>query len=525
MRDFQLPGRSPAYGRNAMAATSHPLATLAALELLRDGANAVDAAIAAAAVLAVVEPQSTGIGGDCFALLAPEGSDRIVALNGSGRAPRGIDASRLRAQGLDEIGGAHAVTVPGVVDAWARLAADHGSRELGALLQPAIRLAEGGYPVYPRVAFDWAASFEKLAASETAARIFLPEGRAPGAGESHRQPALAQTLKRIAEQGRDGFYRGPVAEEIVACLVEAGGAHSLEDFAAAKADYVSPIKTSYRSMDIYECPPNGQGVVVLVMLNILEGFQLNRLDPLGPERFHLEAEASRLAYRDRDALIGDPSGVPVERLLSKEYAAELRDLIRTERTLEALPPPGFAAHSDTVYLAVVDEKRNAVSFINSIFESFGSGLVAPRSGVLLHNRGACFTLEEGHPNEIGPGKRPLHTIIPAMMAAEGRACMAFGVVGGHFQPVGQVHFLTNLLDYGMDPQGALDLARGFHAEGVFELERGVSEATAQGLAVLGHRIARAEEPLGGGQAIRIDWQSGLLIGGSDPRKDGLALGF
>lgn len=528
MRDFQWPGRSPAYGRKGMAATSHPLASVAALDALKTGGNAVDAAIAAAAVLAVVEPQSTGIGGDCFALYAPAGRP-LLALNGSGFTPEAARADWFRTQGMESIplDSAHAVTVPGAVAAWARLAADHGTKPLAALLEPAAALAEEGYPVHPRVAFDWQAIEAKLAATPEASAAFLPGGRAPGPGEVHRQPVLAQTLRRIGTEGAEAFYRGPIAREIVAALNARGGLHSLADFAAFAPEYVEPIRGGYRGYEVCECPPNGQGTVVLIMLNILEGLALSALDPLGAERFHLEAEAARLAFRDRDAFIADPrhGSVPLDALLSKERAARLRGAIRLERAMEALPPPALPAHPDTVYLAVVDGEGNAVSFINSLFHGFGSGIYVPGAGVMLHNRGASFRLEPGHPNGIAPRKRPLHTIIPGMLMKEGRAVMPFGVMGGHFQPVGQVHLLTNMLDFGMDPQAALDFPRGFHFEGIYALEAGVPEATLEALRSRGHAVARSNEPLGGGQAIWIDAARGVLIGGSDPRKDGCALGL
>jgi gamma-glutamyltranspeptidase/glutathione hydrolase len=529
MRDFQAGGRSPAYGTEAMVATSHPLASLAGLDSLREGGSAMDAAITAAAVLCVVEPQSTGIGGDVFCLYSPKSGSEVLAYNGSGCAPAGVDADALQAAGHDaiDLDSPHAVTVPGAVDAWVRLAADHGRLGLERLLAPAIALAQDGAPVYPRVAYDWTRTEAKLAARPASAALFLPDGHAPVAGTTHRQPALAQTLRAIASLGRDGFYEGPVAADMVETLNAEGGVHTVEDFAAAAGAYVEPVRTNYRGYEVVECPPNGQGLVVLLMLNLLAKFDLGALDPLGPERFHLAGEVARLAYRDRNALIADPdaSPVPVDHLLSASYAADLRALIAPGRRLASLPPAGTVRPEDTVYLCAVDSERNAVSFINSLFHSFGSGIVAPRSGVMLHNRGAGFSLEPAHPNRLAPGKRPLHTIIPGMLLQGGRTVMPFGVMGGHFQPVGNVHLLTNLIDYGMDPQAALDLARGFCTEEAYEVERGVPQATVGALSSLGHRVVPADEPLGGGQAIRIDWRDGVLVGGSDFRKDGCALGY
>ncbi len=529
MRDFQLPGRSPVHGLNGMAATSHPAATLAAIDVLRAGGNAIDAAVAAGAVLCVVEPQSTGIGGDCFVLYAPGGEGEPIGYNGSGRAPAGAHAEWFLDNGIEVIPGdsPHAVTVPGAVDAWARLVADHGSMGLDELLQPAIAYAEEGYAVASRVASAWGGVAAKLRRDEAAARILLPGGRSPGVGEVHRQPELAETLRRIARDGRDAFYTGPVAEDMVACLAARGGLHTLDDFATAKGEYVTPIRTAYRGFDVYECPPNGQGVTALIMLNILQGYDLGGLDPLGVERLHLEVEAGRLAYCDRDSLIADPAmvDVPVERLLSDDHAAGLRARISRDSAMTNLPPPAFPAHPDTIYLCVVDGDRNAVSFINSLFHAFGSGIVSPKSGVALNNRGACFVVEPGHPNCIAPGKRPMHTIIPGMALEAGRVAMPFGVMGSHYQPFGHVHLLTNVIDFGMDVQEALDCARVFRYGDVFEVERGIGDDVARGIAALGHRVEPAALPLGGGQAIRIDWDRGVLVGGSDPRKDGCALGY
>ncbi len=530
MRDLHWPGRSAVHAMNGMAATSHPAATLAALDVMRSGGNAVDGAIAAAAVLAVVEPHSTGIGGDVFALYAPAGSsDAPIAINGSGRAPAAATPAWFADNGITEIGfqSPHAVTVPGAVAAWAKLVADHGRLGLKAALAPAIAHARDGYPVHEVVADVWAREVGKLSANEHARAVFLPDGEPLPAGAVHRQPALADTLSAIAEQGRDAFYSGPIADDMVDSLNALGGLHTCDDFAAARADYVTPIHTAYRGLDIYECPPNGQGIVALLMLNILSGFDMAALDPLGPERFHLEAEATRLAFRDRNGLIGDPDHVamPVERLLSAEYADALRSLVRRDRALAHMPPPGMTEHSDTVYLTVVDSERNAVSFINSLFASYGTGLMSARSGVMFHCRGASFTLDPAHPNCIAPGKRPMHTIIPGMAMRDGRAVMPFGVMGGHYQPVGHVHLLTNMHDYGMSVQEALDCPRAFAFADELQVERSVPVSTRASLSALGHAVVEADLPLGGGQAIAIDPHTGVLSGGSEPRKDGCAMGF
>ncbi len=512
-----------------MAATSHPAATLAALDVLQSGGNAMDAAVAAVAVQCVVEPGSTGIGGDCFVLYAPKGGSEIIAFNGSGRAPAAATAERLRAEGLTEIDrqSPHAVTVPGAVDAWSQLLRDHGTRDLGSLLQAAIAYARDGYAVTPRVHLEWTDQAQMLTRDPNARAVFLPDGRAPAIGTMHRQPALAATLEILAAKGRDGFYSGAVAEDIVTYLRGLGGLHTLDDFAAAKGEYVTPIKTRFRDYEVYECPPNGQGIIALIILNILAGLP-HDADPLSAERLHLEIEATRLAYTLRETYLADPTktDVDVDWLLSETLAAELRSRIGDKATVP-IAPIDMPEHKDTVYLTVVDRDRNAVSFINSLFNQFGSGRVAPKSGVLLQNRGMSFSLKPGHPNTIAPRKRPMHTIIPGMVMREGRVEMPFGVMGGHYQAMGHAHVLSKVIDYGLDLQTAMDLPRLFPLPGtnIVEVESRIPAETVEGLRRRGFEIVRAEKSIGGSQAIWIDWENGTLIGGSDPRKDGCALGY
>ena len=528
MRDIQLPGRSPAHSRRAMAATSHPLATLAALDMLRNGGNAVDAAITAAALLGVVEPHSTSIGGDCFALYAPQ-NGKVVAINGSGKAPESATVDWFQGRGITSIDyqSPHSVVVPGCVAAWQQLSDDYGNKSLGECLQPAIASARDGYVVHSVIADEWARNFDKLSADNNSREIFLPSGAAPSAGNVHAQPALARTLQMIGEKGADGFYRGKIAEQMVEFLSGKGGLHSIQDFSETKPDYVTPISTNYRGYEVMECPPNGQGIIALEILNILSGYDLKKLEPLGIDRLHLESEATRLAFRDRAAFLADPTQthVPVEKLLSMDYADKLRSSISMEKAMSKLPAPGEPPHADTVYLTVVDEERNAISFINSIFNSFGSGLVDRETGVLFNNRGASFVIDPAHPNKIAPRKRPMHTIIPGLLRKDGRTVMPFGVMGGHYQPVGHAHFLTNFLDFDLDVQEALDAPRVFAFNNELSIERGIKNNVADGLRRLGHNVRAAETPIGGGQAIWIDWESGVLSGGSDPRKDGCALGY
>ncbi len=529
MRDLQLPGRSVVHAVNGIAATSHPLSTAIAIDILRQGGTAADAAVAACAVQCVVEPMSTGIGGDCFVLYAKAGGSKVEGLNGSGRAPAALTVDGLQAKNLNEIDitSPHAVTIPGAVDAWEKLLARHGRFGLERLLQPAIQYAEEGFAVTPRVAVDWKRNEEKMSRDPNTAAKYLPNGRAPTAGDKIRFPELGETLKRIAKQGRRGFYAGSVAEDMVAYLRDLGGTHVMEDFATHEGEWVDTISTSYRGREVLQIPPNGQGITVLLMLNILSGFNLSGLDPVGAERLHLEAETSRLAYSVRDRYVADPghATVPVAKILSASYADGLRRRIDPKRAMEIADIYAGPVYRDTIYLSVVDRDRNVCSFINSLFHPFGSGLTAPKSGVLLQNRGSGFRIEPGHPNCVAPNKRPLHTIIPGMVLEGGRALLSYGVMGGGFQPVGHIHVLSNLFDFGMDVQEAIDCARGFHLSGRYELERGISEQTATRLAAFGHVVARPDMPWGGSQGIYIDWQKGTLAAGSDPRKDGLALGY
>src|SRR5437667_3820036 len=450
MRNFHLPGRSTVHAQNAMVATSHPLAALTAIEVLRAGGTAADAAVAACALLGVIEPQSTGIGGDCFALIQPKGEGKITAYNGSGRAPMAAKAEWYLERDIRSVPltSAHAVSIPGAIDAWETILRDHGKFGLDSLLQPAIRAAEQGYVVSPRNAFDWKNQFEKLKNGTNTQRYLLPGGKPAVAGDVIHQPELGKTLRAIAKNGRDAFYKGEIAEDMVETLRGIGGLHTLDDFAKHTTEITSPIGTMYKGLDVWQCPPNGPGITMLVMLNILSHFDLTKFEPLSVERFHLEAEAARIAYMMREQYIGDPQQVHVDvaRILT-EFAEQYAGKIRMDRLLD-LPKVSPPMHPTTVYISVVDKDRNVCSFINSIAHAFGAAIVSNKTGVLLQNRGAGFRVQPRHPNCIAPGKRPLHTIIPSLVTEAGRAVMPFGVMGGQYQPVGQVHVLTNMLDYG-----------------------------------------------------------------------------
>lgn len=509
-----------------MAATSHPLATQAALEVLRSGGSAADAAVTAVAVLCVVEPHMTGIGGDCFCLLAAPDKP-VWGYNGCGRAAAAATTDALLAQGETCIAAQsiHAVTVPGAVEAWGAILEAHGRFTLERALQPAIRYAELGFPVAPRVGCDWALNVARISGDAGASAYYLPHGQAPAIGEIVRLPALARTLRAIAQQGPRAFYEGPIAQDMVATLAARGAFMTQEDFASHRGDVVTPISTRYRDSDVVEIPPNGQGIAALVLLNILENFDLKQNDPLSAERFHIQLEAARMAYAVRDAHVADADAMRVSAgaLLDKAFARQLAAHIDPAKrsALPSAPAPGC----DTVYLTVVDRDRNACSLINSLYMGFGVGIATEKTGILFNNRGACFWLDPGHPNTIGPRKRPMHTIIPALQMRDDRCEMAFGVMGGDYQPMGQAQVIVNVQDYGMDIQSALDAPRAFYDGEATVIERGVPEKTVRGLRDRGHHTVVTPLPLGGGQAVQIDWKGGVLIGGSDPRKDGCALGY
>ncbi|WP_372603738.1 gamma-glutamyltransferase family protein [Actibacterium sp.] len=526
MRDFHLPGRSPVFASNGLCATSHPLAAKVAIQMLEAGGNAVDAAIAGAVLLGLCEPAMTGLGGDCFVLLSPPDSDDIVALNGSGRAPKALSAEVLRQSGLSVMPprAASAVTVPGAVDAFCTLSRDWGKLGLKTCLAPSIHYAEAGVPVAPRVAFDWQENAHLLQGDGR--RFYLLNDAPLTAGQIFRAPTQAEVLRRIATDGRAGFYEGEVAEDMVDSLVALGGVHTLDDFAATACTYTTPISGTYHGVDLVEHPPNGQGATAILLANILSHFDLPGLAPFGAERAHLEAEAAKLAYDTRNRVIADADYITrLDHMLSPDTAARLAALIDPNRAMDSATKLSETVHKDTIYITVVDKDRMAVSLIYSIFNSFGSGLASAKFGINFQNRGAGFTLEAGHPNEAGGGKRPMHTIIPGMIRRDGRVEMPFGVMGGAYQANGHARFLTNVVDYGLGPQAAIDAPRCFADAGQMQVERGYGDDVRAALADKGHRIVTPSAPIGGAQAIFIDHEMGVLQGGSDPRKDGCALGY
>jgi gamma-glutamyltranspeptidase/glutathione hydrolase len=539
--------RSTVLGTNGMIATSQPLASAAGLKVLQDGGNAIDAAVTAAAVLSVVEPTMNGIGGDLFAIVYSASDGKLHALNSSGRSAYAATPQAFEQRGLTSMPrtGPLSVSVPGVVDGWSELLAKHGTISLAQALKPAIGYARNGYPVSEIIATDWATVTRTLQRDPDAAATFLPGGRPPVPGQLFKNPNLARTLETIGSGGRDAFYKGPIGQAIAASIKQKGGLLEGRDFAEHHADWVDPITTAYRGYDVYELPPNTQGVTVLEMLNILEGFDLKSLGHNSAKYIHAVTEAQKIAYADRDAYIADPDSVPastLKLLLSKEYAATRRREIDMNRAAQRYAPAAIGGssaawyqelgdqaqgHGDTIYMTVADGKGNMVSLIESLFDTFGSGVVAGDTGIALQNRGSLFTLQQGHPNQIAPHKRPFHTLIPAFVMKDGKPWMSYGVMGGDMQPPGHVQVLINLVDFGMNLQDAGEAARFRHVQNGIYVESAIASQSdvVFGLNRLGQRLLLGVDQWGGFQGIIRDPQTGILMGGSDPRKDGLAIGF
>ena len=484
----------------------------------------------------------TGVGGDVFAIVYDAKTKTLRGLNSSGRAGSNASADALVAKGMTQMPGegVYPVTVPGAVAGWVELLEKHGTITLARALAPAIRYARDGFPVSEIIADQWVAAAGRVSQNPAAAAVFLPGGRAPKPGEIFRNPDLAHTLEQIASGGRDVFYRGQVGAAIAADIQERGGFLTPADFASHRADWIDPISTNYRGYDVYELPPNTQGFVALEMLNILEGYDIKSLGHNSADYLHRLAEAKRIAFADRAAYLADPELVPpsiLKALISKDYAAARRREIDPVRAAPGYKPGAFGGtashdaffdgrdHGDTVYLAAADGEGNAISFINSLFSEFGSGIVAPGTGVLLHNRGAGFTLVKDHPNRLAPGKRPLHALGPAFVMKNGKPFMPFGVMGGDNQAQAHVQVIVNIVDFGMNVQEAGDAARVRHGAEGLAAESGIGEPGRAALTRRGHRVFDGRGAVGGYQAVMIDPVTGVLMGGSDPRKDGLAMGW
>jgi gamma-glutamyltranspeptidase/glutathione hydrolase len=531
--------RSAVYSQNGIVAASQPLAAQAGLHILSIGGNAADAAVATAAALAVTEPTSTGIGGDCFALYFDAHSGLITALNGSGRAPSKLNLELLAEQGFSKAlppYHPHTVTVPGACAGWCDVVNSHGRLTMEDVLMPAILLAENGFPVSPITAHFWKNGVEKQLSKSPGGHELTIDGRAPSPGEVFRNPNLARTLQMVAEKGAEGFYLGEIASSIVSVIQSAGGVLDEDDLAAHHSTWEDPISTTYRGFRIWECPPNGQGLTALIALNILEGFEIGEVSALSPERLHIIIEALRLAFADTRWYIADPvfSPLPIDDLLSKSYADDRRKIIQPRKAI-VNPQVGYPTNSsDTVYLSVIDGAGNACSFINSNYMGFGTGIVPSGWGFSLQNRGHGFSLDPSHPNALAPRKRPYHTIIPGLVTREdGSLYASFGVMGGFMQPQGHVQVILGLMDDGMDPQSVLDrpriCLRGGEPNEAIAIETGIPSETLVELAHWGHAVELIEGTpramFGRGQIILRDSETGVICGGSDPRADGCAVGL
>ncbi len=545
--------RSPVLARHGMVATSQPLASQVALDILKKGGSAVDAAIAANAALGLMEPTGCGIGGDLFAIVWDPATRRLYGLNASGRSPMGLTLDAMKAaigEGASiPAWGALSVSVPGAVDGWFELHGRFGRLAMKDVLAPAIGYAREGFPVSQVIAADWqnnVARFEEnqdvIEELDNFRATHLVDGRAPREGEIFRNPDLAQTYAKIAEGGREAFYRGEIADVIDAYMRRIGGPLRKEDLAAHTSTWVEPASVNYRGYDVYELPPNGQGIAALQMLNILEGYDLAAMGLGSADYLHVQAEAKKLAFEDRARFYADPAfyDAPLDGLLSKTYAAQRRALIRMDQAMQhvAHGDPRLAEGSDTIYLTVADESGMMVSLIQSNYLGLGSGLVPDGLGFMFQDRGALFTLEDGHPNVYAPGKRPFHTIIPAFVMKDGEPLLSFGVMGGAQQPQGHVQILCNLIDFGMNVQEAGDAARYSHvgsseptgeaqAEGggTLYLETGIAPEVVEALRRRGHRVEVAQGFFGGYQAILWDAAHGVYHGASEMRKDGQAVGY
>jgi gamma-glutamyltranspeptidase/glutathione hydrolase len=535
--------RSAVIAPNAMAATSHPLATQIALDILRRGGHAVDAAIAANAALGLMEPTGNGIGGDLFAIVWDAERAQLYGLNASGRSPQSLTLDHFREQGLEEIPpyGPLPVSVPGTVDGWFELHGRFGKLPMTDILAPAIEYARKGHPVHELIAHYWARSVDRLSKYPGFSEQMTIDGRAPRQGELWHNPNLANTLERIAREGRDVFYKGDIARVIGDYMQANGGFLSYEDLAAHRSEWVEPVSVNYRGYDVWELPPNGQGIAALQILNILEQFDVEQMGFGSADHVHLFLEAKKLAFEDRARFYADPDfmDVSVERLLSDDYARERATLIDMERAARAYPhgDPEVLREGDTIYLTTADANGNMVSLIQSNYRGMGSGMTPPGLGFVLQDRGELFSLEEGHPNAYAPGKLPFHTIIPAFITRNGKPNISFGLMGGGMQPQGHAQIVMNLVDFGMGLQEAGDAPRIHHSGsseptgetmtdgGTVNLETGFDYAVIRELMGRGHRIEFARGPYGGYQAIMKHPEFGTYFGASESRKDGQAAGY
>jgi gamma-glutamyltranspeptidase/glutathione hydrolase len=542
LTDRSFTTRSPVVATHGMVACAHPLASQIGIDILKSGGNAVDAAIAVNAALGLMEPVGCGIGGDLFAIVWDAKSKKLYGLNGSGRSPRGLSLDDVRGRErtkMPDLGGL-TVTVPGAVDGWFELHRRFGKLPMSKVLAPAIRYARQGHPVPPVIAFYWQRGVGRFAEYPEWQATYAPGGRAPKAGDVFKNPDLASTYEKLARGGRDAFYRGELAERIAAAVRKYGGAMTAEDLAAHRSEWVDASTTNYRGFDVWELPPNTQGVAALQMLNMIEPHDVRAMGFGSAASLHLMVEVKKIVYEDRARWYADPefARTPLENLLSKTYAKKRLELFDPARAQRKIPAGDIDLRAgDTTYLTVVDADRNAVSLIQSNYMGFGSGVVPERSGFTLQNRGNLFNLDASHANAYAPSKRPFHTIIPAMVTRDNKPVFSFGVMGGDVQPQGHVQVLCNIIDHGMNVQEAGDAPRFHHAGsseptgevmsngGELHLEAGIAPEVVRELVLKGHRISESFGSYGGYQGIWIDWERGVLLGASESRKDGCAMGY
>ncbi|MDC0057816.1 gamma-glutamyltransferase family protein [Pelagibacteraceae bacterium] len=528
MRRVDLPGRSNVLANNGMVATSQPLSSQEALNILKIGGNAVDAAIAASAVLSVIEPGSTGVGGDCFAIVKIE-NEKPISVNGSGINPKNANLSYFKKNKIQSIGllSPHSVTIPGAVDAWFEMHKKFGKLDFEQLFLTAENYARHGFPIHEIEAYNWKKNEDKLKKNKITNKEFLINNKAPKFASKFRNTNLANTLNVIGKKGSEGFYEGYIAQDMVNSLNNLGGSHTEEDFYNQKTIFSNTLISKYKDNFINQCPPNGPGVIVHLMMKLLEKFNWKNIHYLDAQRFHIQAEVTKICFELKETMLGDPNFVNFnfESLIDENSINKMFNKISFKKVYDS-KSAYVTSHPETVYLTVVDKDLNAVSFINSICHAFGSGICSENTGVLFQNRGVNFRLEEGHPNCIDSNKRPLHTIIPGLLTNQkNETVMSYGVMGGQYQPIGQAHILQNIFEFGMSMQEAIDTQRAFALNGKLKIEKSFSEKLIKELSNLGHDIEVTADSIGGGQGIMIDRKEGLLIGGSDPRKDGLAIGY
>ena len=539
---YNFATRSEVIAQNGIAATSHPLATQVALDILKKGGTAIDAAIAANATLGLMEPTGSGIGGDLFAIVWDAKTKQLYGLNASGRSPKALKLDYFKQKGMKKIPshGPLPVSVPGAVDGWFNLHKKFGKLKMGQILNPAIEYAEKGFPVTELIAYYMGRSipFFMRRGFPNVKETYTINGKAPQKGQIFKNPGLANTYKIIASKGRDGFYKGKVAKTIADFIKSQGGFLAYEDLANHQSEWVKPVSTNYRGYDVWELPPNGQGIAALQMLNILEGYDFSKIPFGSAEHIHLVTEAKKLVFEDRAKYYADMqfSQVPVDKLISKAYANERRKLINRKRA-KGNYQAGAISKGETIYMTVADKEGNMISLIQSNYRGMGSGMVPPGLGFMLQDRGELFSLTAGQANTYAPGKRPFHTIIPAFVTKDGQPFMSFGVMGGDFQPQGHTQIIMNMIDFGMNLQEAGDAPRMDHTgsstptglpnqgRGMIRLESGFNYQTIRGLMARGHRVGYARGIYGGYQAIMYDAKNKVYYGASESRKDGMAAGY